>query len=553
MLQDYLMAKLLDDSTIGTKIRSDSNVSEKGKYALDATEKNPDIEDTLAEQIAELTNKTNVLKQSVTNIMALPNGASTGDGQIEDAKVGIEGEVYDTLGDSIREQIKTYRDVDVSNHMPENKAKVWVNTSKNEDEDENICIPEIRDGIISSEDTWSSNKIDTKINAMSNKMGLLGLTEKKYSNKIDYYKWSPVNMQIVNGKVLSTENNVFVSKVTVKLKIEDTHKANVNVLFYHRENNTLMVKMSKSFSLDIPDDTEEEFSFVIEEVLEKGDIIGVSSPDSKIETCTNDSDNALISISDGTNIAVNSIHAIATEEADYGVTMIVNYAEYDKSFENGLNSIYDDKRIVVFGDTRTWYDGKAYQDGLTRESGANCIGYQQWMKKYLGASIISRGFKDLTSISISTKIKTYDFGETDVLVIGGIVNDWYKGEPIGTIKEIGGTFDTSTIYGAVQDAIEHVLKTKPTIKIYIVNPAMAWKNISTNEQKLSEAYKVVYKKIAELYNLPFLDLSDKCQFNKLTRDIYFADQTDTTDSYIVLNDLGNEVVGRLISIFLMNN
>lgn len=556
MLQDYLLAKLIDDSTVGTKIRSDSNVSEKGKYALDATEKNPDIEDTLAEQIADLANTTSVLKQSVTNIIALPNGASTGDGQIEDAKVGIEGEVYDTLGESIREQIKTYRDVDVSNNVPDNKAKVWVNTSLNEDETEDICIPEVRDGIISSEDTWSSNKIDNKISAMGNKISLLGLTDKKYSNKVDQYKWSPVNVQVVNGKVLSNENNLFISKVTIRVKTEGIHQSNVNVLFYHRENNTLTITMSKSFTVDIAEDGESELTFLIEEILEKGDIIGVSSPDSTIEVCTTDTskNDSVLTISDGTNIAINSIHAIATDEEDFGVSMVVNYSEYERPFDSGLDKAYEDKNIVVFGDIRTWYDGQEYQENTNIDSGVTCVGYQHWMKSYLGGYIISRGFKDLTSVSISSKIKTYDFENTDVLVIGNIINDWYKGEAIGTLKAIGSTFDTTTIYGAVQSAIEHVIKSKPTIKIYIVNPAMAWKDISSNnEQTLSDNYKVIYKNIAELYNLPFLDLSDKCQFNKLTRDTYFADQIDITDSYISLNDLGNEVIGRLISVFLINN
>ena len=159
-LQNFLLNKLIESSTIGKKIQSATDISSKGQFALDATEKNPNIEGSLAENIANLENQAKRLENSVKKIVSLPNGASTGDGQIEDAKVGIEGETYDTLGDAIREQIKSYSDVEVSNTKPTNKAKVWVNTTENDNEDSDIVIPEIDDTHISEVNTWSSKKIN---------------------------------------------------------------------------------------------------------------------------------------------------------------------------------------------------------------------------------------------------------------------------------------------------------------------------------------------------------------------------------------------------------
>ena len=174
MLQDYAMASLIDAMIFGNKIQNTSNISEKGHYALDATEKNPDIEDTLAEQIADLNNKTNALKASVVKIISLPNGASTGDGQIEDAKVGIDGETYDTLGDSIRGQITRYNPIQVSNSKPTNsKAKVWINTSEEDSDETDLQIPEIKDKVISSTDTWSSKKINELNEALLERIRVL--------------------------------------------------------------------------------------------------------------------------------------------------------------------------------------------------------------------------------------------------------------------------------------------------------------------------------------------------------------------------------------------
>lgn len=170
MLHDLLMSNLFENTALGRKIRSTKDITKKGLYALDATEKNPNIEDSLAEQIANLQNQTTGIKNSVKNIIALPNGASTGDGQIEDAKVGIEGETYDTLGDAIREQIKTYKDVSVSNVKPEGKSKVWVNTAANDTTGNDIVIPQVNDSILSADDTWSSKQINNAINNATDEM-----------------------------------------------------------------------------------------------------------------------------------------------------------------------------------------------------------------------------------------------------------------------------------------------------------------------------------------------------------------------------------------------
>ena len=160
-LQSFLMNRLIENSAIGKKIQSGNDVSKKGQFALDATEKNPNIEDSMAEKIANLENETKKIDNSVKKIISLPNGASTGDAQIEEAKVGIEGETYDTLGDAIREQVKTYRDVDVSNSKPTGKARVWVNTASNDSESQDILLPQVDDNNVSDENTWSSKKIDS--------------------------------------------------------------------------------------------------------------------------------------------------------------------------------------------------------------------------------------------------------------------------------------------------------------------------------------------------------------------------------------------------------
>lgn len=53
-LQDQLMGQLRDLIQFGKKIQNTDTVTETGVYALDATEKNPNIKGTMANQIKKL-------------------------------------------------------------------------------------------------------------------------------------------------------------------------------------------------------------------------------------------------------------------------------------------------------------------------------------------------------------------------------------------------------------------------------------------------------------------------------------------------------------------
>lgn len=159
MLQDILMSTLIEGAALGQKIQNSDSVSEKGKFALDATEKNPAIEGTMAEEIANVTNTITRVKNTIDTIVALPDGSVAEDGEIAAAKIGPNGEKYTTLQDAITQQIADYKGVSVSNTEPAKSSHVdvWVNTSN---EDDVLKIPQIDDTTTSEDDTWSSSKIN---------------------------------------------------------------------------------------------------------------------------------------------------------------------------------------------------------------------------------------------------------------------------------------------------------------------------------------------------------------------------------------------------------
>lgn len=160
MLQDVLVKALVEDALLGQKIQTSDEVSEKGKFILDATEKNPNIEGSIAEDLASIKNIVTRIKATMDTVVSLPDGSVAEDGEIAAAKIGPDGEIYSTLQDAITQQIADYKGITVSNNEPleTSHVDIWLNTAENEGE--TVKIPEIDDSNISEVDTWSSAKIN---------------------------------------------------------------------------------------------------------------------------------------------------------------------------------------------------------------------------------------------------------------------------------------------------------------------------------------------------------------------------------------------------------
>lgn len=53
-LQDQLLSQLTDLIQFGNKIRNTNNITQTGIYALDASEKNPNMQGTLAQMLKQV-------------------------------------------------------------------------------------------------------------------------------------------------------------------------------------------------------------------------------------------------------------------------------------------------------------------------------------------------------------------------------------------------------------------------------------------------------------------------------------------------------------------
>ena len=212
------------------------------------------------------------------------------------------------------------------------------------------------------------------------------------------------------------------------------------------------------------------------------------------------------------------------------------------------------KNIVCFGDSRTWYDGQKYNSNTKDEwKGKTCIGYQQTIEKLLGCQTINQGVSGDNSIAICARIRSYDFTGVDAVLLEGGVNDWIvsPNADIGTIAPIGSTFDTNTVYGAWQSAIEYIMANYPNTSIYIDTPCIAW--AKSSDEVFPYSIAEVKKKVAELYNLPCKDMYKEAGITVLNRDYFYADNVSSTYWRLHFNDYGNALLGAKMAEFINNN
>jgi hypothetical protein len=178
-LQEQLLSSLLETMQFGTKIRNDSDITELGRYALDATEKNKNVRGSLAQIITQVNSDLIIERARINQITALEDGSTTGDAELIDLRVGIDGKTYTSAGEAVRTQLKEYRDVYIGASQPSTEiVKIWIDTSGNGSSNagSELHLPQVNDAGVFEDDTWSSQKINDELVSVND--GMISMTSK---------------------------------------------------------------------------------------------------------------------------------------------------------------------------------------------------------------------------------------------------------------------------------------------------------------------------------------------------------------------------------------
>jgi hypothetical protein len=106
-------------------------------------------------------------EQRMDTFTSLPSGSTSGNAELVDIRVGLDGKKYSSAGSAVREQIRDTHTIEVTNQEPSKEnTQVWINPNEMEE----FTLPEVKDYDINPEDTWSSKKIDGKIAEIFNEV-----------------------------------------------------------------------------------------------------------------------------------------------------------------------------------------------------------------------------------------------------------------------------------------------------------------------------------------------------------------------------------------------
>lgn len=455
----------------------------------------------------ELGHEIDIERKRIDNIVALPEGSTTGDAELQDIRIGADGEAYESAGSAVREQFKM------------------------------------------------ANK----------KLGVLGDFEMdtsgwKFVNVLDGYSWGKAGYTYDNyGNLVSTEYTAQFTPLEElvpvvpgasyqaagfvgQIRIYTSEKAQIDLIY----NNA----MANQLALTAPDNAAFFGIYYRHDIIKTDDQIAAI----KLFRTTMTQKEYL-----ACPVVMTNGHIPGEAIADKSIGI-------DKVSEKAMMVINQlcGKTIVNFGDSifgnaRPPEDISTYLSTMTGATVHNCgfggcrmsyhpsANYDVFSMTKLADAIASNDFSaQEAAVSSSTgdkvpgyfadgveTLKNIDFDAVDIITIAYGAND-FNGV---TLENSNDTHNQRTFAGALRYSIETILKAYPHIRIFVCSPTYRfWMDseysfVEDSDTKMGGAYYLTTdiaekaKEVAAEYKLPYIDNYYSLGINKINRTRYFP----TTD------------------------
>ena len=214
-----------------------------------------------------------------------------------------------------------------------------------------------------------------------------------------------------------------------------------------------------------------------------------------------------------------------------------------------VNNKLSGKITTFYGDSLTWYYNRAFTWGP--HEGEICHNYMNYIQSHFVPQIIANGGgSGENTLQICNRIENAgNFNITDYLfLMPSSMNDDRLDVPVGVLAYDASSYDTTTIIGALQHAIETIYSQRPDIVITMITEPKGWTYRNNRFEMVDPKYVAAYKAVAEFYGIPVIDCWSQCGFNKAQWSLYYADPTDATNTQYIYhpNNAGWEKLSEYI-------
>jgi lysophospholipase L1-like esterase len=170
---------------------------------------------------------------------------------------------------------------------------------------------------------------------------------------------------------------------------------------------------------------------------------------------------------------------------------------------------------VAIGDSITYLNDHPEETGnrITK-------GYLSLVKeKFPSLGVVNKGYNGWTAVRIAQEFAKLDVPKAEVYSIFLGTNDWWRGNPLGTIEDYKNASGTSTVAGSFREIVNQIRKLNPEAKIILITPMKRVDFVYINNYKNNalgsyrdkngqslESFSALLKAIAQLEGMELVDL-----------------------------------------------